>query len=464
LVDYIRIVYPHLYVADSDQLKFRARAGEQIHLSGFATLPSSVLDIADPERPVQLTPHVVSKNGEYAIEVQVPWTTTSDPDSRMHTLLAVGEARMATAAGVRANHPSQWHSVQAGAEIAMVAHEGFVSALAPLLRSHAEQGKSSAVVLVGDLYDEFNFGERSPNALRQFLLYANKNWKTAPKYLLLHGRASLDPRNFLGFGHLDFVPTKIVPTSSLMTASDDWFSDFNDRGLPTIATGRLPVSTVDEADTVVGKIAAYEGKSTNGPWTDRAMMVADQDDIENFTQDAQKVQSQLSGSIHVTDVFTGTVGAPTARQQILDGINSGQVLVNYLGHGSEEEWSGTNLFNTNSVPSLTNGTALPVFLIMDCLNGFFQDVYAQPLGVTLMLAPNGGAVAVLASSGLNLPTPQTQLDLRVVQNAFSTPRPALGDAIVEAKSHVSDIDVRKTYVLFGDPAMQIKATGSAAGH
>jgi len=38
---------------------------------------------------------------------------------------------------------------------------------------------------------------------------------------------------------------------------------------------------------------------------------------------------------------------------------------------------------------------------MDCLNGFFQDVYAQPLGVTLLLAPNGGAVAVLASSGLD---------------------------------------------------------------
>jgi len=39
---------------------------------------------------------------------------------------------------------------------------------------------------------------------------------------------SLDPRNYLGFGHLDLVPTKIVPTSTLMTASDDWFSDFND--------------------------------------------------------------------------------------------------------------------------------------------------------------------------------------------------------------------------------------------
>ena len=105
-----------------------------------------------------------------------------------------------------------------------------------------------------------------------------------------------------------------------------------------------------------------------------------------------------------------------------------------------------------------------MFLIMDCLNGFFQDVYAQPLGVTLMLAPNGGAVAVLSSSGLNQPAPQTQLDGYVVRNAFAS-RLAIGDAVVEAKSHITDESVRKTYVLFGDPAMRVKApAGDAAGH
>src|SRR5205807_2498383 len=78
LVDYIRIAYPHLYVADSDQLNFMARAGDQVRVSGFVTLPSAVLDTTDPERPVQLTPQVVSKNGKYAIEVQTPWTTSKD--------------------------------------------------------------------------------------------------------------------------------------------------------------------------------------------------------------------------------------------------------------------------------------------------------------------------------------------------------------------------------------------------
>lgn len=90
-----------------------------------------------------------------------------------------------------------------------------------------------------------------------------------------------------------------------------------------------------------------------------------------------------------------------AWQDIINGINSGQLLVNCLGHGSEEQWSGSDIFDATSVSSLTNSSQLPVFLIMDCLNGFSQDVTEQALGVTLLLAPNGGAVAVMASSSLN---------------------------------------------------------------
>ncbi len=53
LVDYIRITYPHLYVADTDQLKFTGRAGDELMVSGFTSAPA-VLDITDPNRPVRV--------------------------------------------------------------------------------------------------------------------------------------------------------------------------------------------------------------------------------------------------------------------------------------------------------------------------------------------------------------------------------------------------------------------------
>jgi hypothetical protein len=368
--------------------------------------------------------------------------------------------------GIRQNHPSRWHDPQPGSEIVMVSPAAFADALKPLVRAHEAAGQPSSIVLIDDLYDEFNFGERSPFALRSFLQTAAKLWQITPRYLLLNGRASLDPRNYLGFGRLDFVPTMIVPTSSLMTASDDWFSDFNNSGMPTIATGRFPVGTPEEARLVAAKVATYEGQSTNGPWTAQALMVADVNDTENFTKDSQLVQAQLPSTMQVTDVFATTTSIPSAQQDILTAINSGQLLVNYAGHGSVDQWSGDDLLDDTTANSLANGSSLPVFFIMDCLNGYFQDPdpYERPLAVSLMLAPNGGAVAVLASSGLNQAAPQTKLDKLVVQTALSSPHPAIGEAIREAKTGITDVGVRKTFILFGDPAMQMKPPGTSSAH
>jgi uncharacterized repeat protein (TIGR01451 family) len=459
LLQSIRITYPHSYSADSNELIFTGRPGDELKVTGFSQASVAVLDITDPNQPVQLTAQVTpdpASNSSYAIAIQVPWSTTNPSTPSQHTLMAVADTVIASAAGIRQNHPSNWHSAQPGSEIVTVSAGDFAGALGPLTRAHQAEGKSSTLVLVDDLYDEFTFGQHNPLAIRTFLQTAVNAWHTGPHYLLLNGRASLDPRNYLGFGHLDFIPTQMIGTSSLMTASDGWFSDFNDNGIPTIATGRLPVSTAAEAQLVVGKIATYEGQSTNGPWTSQALMVADMNDTENFTKDSQLAQAQLPSSMQTTDVFLSATTIPDAQQAILTAINSGQLLVNYSGHGSEDEWSGDNLFNATEASSLTNGTSLPVFLIMDCLNGFFQDVYEEPLAVSLMLAPDGGAVAVLASSGLNQAPPQTTLDKLVVQATMGPSRLSLGDAIIKAKSGIPDLAVRKTYNLLGDPAMQIK--------
>ena len=165
----------------------------------------------------------------------------------------------------------------------------------------------------------------------------------------------------------------------------------------------------------------------------------------------------------VTTVLASGLDASTARQQIMAGINSGKLLVNYLGHGSVEIWSGEDLLDNTTASTLSNGTRLPVFLIMDCLNGFFHDVYTESLAESLLLAKNGGAVAVWASSGLTEAEPQAAMDQNLVRLLFSDPSLTLGDAIMNAKAKISDPDTRRIYVLFGDPLLRIRRPGGAAG-
>ena len=408
--------------------------------------------------PVALIPRIEGENGTYALQANV---SSSVPGK--HTLLAVSDEQISKPVSVIHNVPSSWHRAQPGGEVVVIYAPEFAGEIGPLVQLRRSQGRSVAAVNVDDVYDEFNFGEPSPNAIRDFMRHAAAHWQSKPRYLLLFGGASVDPRNYLGFGFLDFVPTKIVMTSELKTASDDWFSDFESTGFAQLSTGRLPVRTRDEARTVVAKILQYERNENLGDWINQVLMVADRDDpTTSFTQEAKAVQALLPRSLKVTDVFAAELDPKTAGEEIIAGINRGKLIVNYTGHGSVEVWSGEDLLDDGAAESLTNGALLPVFLMMNCLNGFFHDVYTESLAQALLFSKNGGAVAVWASSGLTSPQPQFELDQNVVKLLLSQPPLSLGDATRQAKSDITDSDARRTYILFGDPLLLLKR--SAVGN
>lgn len=456
LVDTITLSFAHTYTAESNLLKFTAGAGQSIAISGFTQPPTRLVDITNPLRPMEIRFSFSTQNGLYTLESAVPWTTGGE-----HTLLALSDLQVATPVSVVPHAPTRLHVPQPGAEFVVITAPQFKSQFQPLAALHMASGNPAAVINVSDIYDEFNFGEPSPFAVKSFLKTATTTWTAKPHYLVLGGDASVDPRNYLGFGFFDFVPTKIIATSQLKTASDDWFSDFNNTGFATIATGRMAARTPSDARLMVSKTVAYS-TGTAGSWNTQALIVADADDPgTSFTQAAQSVQGLLPSTLNATDVFAGNLGTSTANQDILAGINSGQLLVNYNGHGSVQVWGGGGLFDDTMAASLTNGNKLPFFVIMNCLNGFFHDVYTQSLAESLMLAPNGGAVAVWASSGLTNAGPQFQMNDRLMQILFSHPAPALGDAVLAAKSGISDIDVRRTFIFFGDPALRLRTPGSS---
>jgi len=267
------------------------------------------------------------------------------------------------------------------------------------------------------------------------------------------GDASFDPRNYLGLGAVDLVPTKLVDTALLETASDDWFADLDDVGLPKLAVGRLPVRTAAEANTVVSKIVGYEQPDATGVWTSEVLLVADHNDVFDFEAASAKVGALIPATKTVQGIFLGQTDFATARGELLTTFNQGKVLVNYMGHGSVDLWRG-NLLTSADAISLTNGLRLPVVITMDCLNGLFQDPRIESLAGALLKAKQGGAVAVWASSGLTEPDGQATMDQALVRLLYQGL--TLGEATVQAKAAVPDGDVRRTWILFGDPATRLK--------
>jgi len=306
------------------------------------------------------------------------------------------------------------------------------------------------LVDVEDLYDEFNFGSKNPWALKDFLRRAYQFWNPQPRFVLLVGDTSYDPRNYLGFGEFDLVPTKFVDTEHLNTASDDWFVDFDDDGLPEMAVGRLPVESAEEAATVVSKIIAFEGVAG---LMNEALLVADINDSIDFEGVSGEVGSLLLGEITVREILRGR--STTARSDLLNLLNQGQLLVNYIGHGSTKIWNG-NLLTSSDAWNLTNSPYLPFLVSMTCLNGFFQDPYSESMAETFLKAERGGAVAVWTSSGLTLPGEQTVMNLELIRLLFNGEGLTIGEAVMRAKRATTNEDIRRTWILFGDPTLRLK--------
>jgi hypothetical protein len=93
---------------------------------------------------------------------------------------------------------------------------------------------------------------------------------------------------------------------------------------------------------------------------------------------------------------------------------------------------------------------------MTCLNGFFHDVYTESLAEALMKAGQGGAVAVWSSSGLTEPEGQAAMNKELMRLLFNGEGLTIGEAAMRAKRVVSDPDVQRTWILFGDPTTKLK--------
>jgi hypothetical protein len=74
----------------------------------------------------------------------------------------------------------------------------------------------------------------------------------------------------------------------------------------------------------------------------------------------------------------------------------------------------------------------------------------------LLRAPHGGAFAVWASSGLTEPGDQIRANEELFRQLAATDSPRLGDAMMRAKSVIRDPDVRRTWILFGDPLTRLR--------
>ena len=237
------------------------------------------------------------------------------------------------------------------------------------------------------------------------------------------------------------------------TASDDWLVDFTGQGQAEMALGRLPGRTASEVSLMVSKIIAYEQERELNVPLRGAVMVAD----NGFETQSAQTKALLPASVATQSFNRADIGNDDLmRGQLLDALSQGPMIVNFYGHGSVRVWTAAGVLDSELADTLTNTNRSSIYLMMTCLNGYAHDAYIDSLSESVLKAPNGGAVAVWASSGFTPSAPQFAMNSQFYRLLFSGQPLRLGEAAREAKLATSDLDVRRTWILLGDPTMRVR--------
>ncbi len=316
----------------------------------------------------------------------------------------------------------------------------------------------SQVIDIEDIYDEFNFGNANPNAVRDFLNYAKSKWRTAPRYVVLAGDGNYDYKNVQG--EVNPIPPMMANTPSGLFPTDSWFGSREEVSQTEIAVGRLPVTTNAELAEVIRKIIAREAALAE-PWLHSALLLADNaDDGGDYAASSEAVAATLPADLPVVRGYFESQGVDESRIRLLDALNAGTGYVSYFGHGGFDQLADESLFTSVDAPLLTNAQRPAIMTAMTCLAGSSGLPGYSSLGEVLVRQQDGGAAALWAPSGMSENHLAQPMATEFYRAAFDPSVVRLGDAIRTARKAYRQSErpafMLDLYNLLGDPAMRIR--------
>jgi hypothetical protein len=338
------------------------------------------------------------------------------------------------------------------------------------------------IIQIDDIYWEFSAGTLDPAAIKHFFHYVYFNWE-APRlrYVLFLGDTDYDYRNISGQSKM-IIPTyqKDGVSDVGSYATDDKYS-FIASGiwdeLPDFAMGRYPAQTVDQLEIMIDKLVNYVLDPEPGIWQNTITLVADDplrpsNSIETeHIRDSESLGRILPQTTHINKVYlteypevsdpnSPYIKKPKAREDFIQKLYNGTLVVNYLGHGSPNVWAQEEVFTANDLGLVKTGMKLPFWVAGTCDWAKYDDVNSTCVPEELMLMDQNGAVGILSCTRKTYSYFNNILLSDFFDYLFpednSSRSITVGEAIMMAKNNPAGSDVNnEKYILFSDPALKL---------
>lgn len=447
-VEGFELAYRRALRATDDRLRFVVGPEGTASVDGFSGPDLVAVDVTDPDSPKRLESLRVEPGATYRGTVAARPGSTVEMARRRALAPAVGARAIAGGDSLRRS---------AGAEYLVIAPSRLLAGAERLADYRRADGLSTMVIEVERLQDEFTYSQPTPWAVREMLAYAAKEWPVTPRYVVLAGAGTFDPRDLLGHGDNLLTPV-LAGTPQGLAAADNLLADLTGDGIAEFALGRIPVLTNKELEAYVDKLRRFE--AMGGDWRRKAMLLADDpDSAGNFDQASEATASDLPAELEVERVYLSELGVEQTRQELLDGWREGALLVNYFGHGGTTQLAAERILSSDDVEDLANGGRSPILVAMTCVVGRFEVPNFDGLGERLVLHDEGGAIAVWAPTSLST----TGRGLTLSSEFYGRLQPGngpvrLGDAVqgaLEAARGEGADPTLATHTLLGDPALRV---------
>jgi uncharacterized protein YxjI len=209
-------------------------------------------------------------------------------------------------------------------------------------------------------------------------------------------------------------------------------------------------------------------------WRNRVLLVADDEDVLNPDAFFVPINEALDNIARTKfpeynvdklylDAFDQVVTAgqryPDAEKALLDKMNRGNLMLNYVGHGGELGITKERLMQINDVDKWNTLNNLPLWITATCTFTRFDDPHFVSAGEYVLMKPDGGGIALISTSR---PIAPSQSQSMAYMNAVFTrdtatgQMPRLGDVVRNGKNNSGGVwGIQPLLLLFGDPALQL---------
>ena len=344
-------------------------------------------------------------------------------------------------------------------------------------------GLTSKVVLLSQIYNEFGSGSPDITAVRDFIKHVystNSNVSGTLKYVCFFGDGSYDYKDRIT-GNNNIVPVfESVQGFNLATSfvTDDYFVmlDANEGLMLTsdtidVATGRIPVSTVQQASEVVDKILSYYSKDAFGDWRNTITLLADDID-ENGEETLQLGMERIADSIKknkpifnvnkiYADAFkqetsSGGERYPQVNLALTNAIEKGTLVMDYFGHGGEDGFASEGILEVPQIQAFNNKKTLPLFITVTCEFSRFDNPLRTTAGELTLWNKNGGATSLITTTREVFISTGQSFNERLLKILleFKNEDLTIAESLMAAKNGFTSFQKFFIYYL-GDPAMKL---------